>query len=61
MIEALNENGVQYSTESLKKVIIKNSNANAKEISNKIKDDLKKYCGITQQYDDQSLLAIKID
>ncbi|MCR4743287.1 MAG: SpoIIE family protein phosphatase [Treponema sp.] len=61
VIEALNENGVQYSTESLKKVIIKNSNASAKEISNKIKDDLKKYCGITQQYDDQSLLAIKID
>ena len=61
VIEALNENGVQYSTENLKKVIIKNSNANAKEISNKIKDDLKKYCGITQQYDDQSLLAIKID
>ena len=26
----------------------------------KIKDDLKKYCGNAQQYDDQSILVIKI-
>ena len=60
LLESLNENGVQYSIESLKKVIIKNCNANAKDISNKVKDDLKKYCGLAQQYDDQSLLVIKI-
>lgn len=60
LLECLNENGVQYSVENLKKVIIKNSAANAKEISNKVKDDLKKYCGTAQQYDDQSLLVIKI-
>lgn len=60
LLESLNENGVQYSIESLKKVIVKNSGANAKDISNKVKDDLKKYCGTAQQYDDQSLLVIKI-
>ncbi len=60
LLESLNENGVQYSTESLSKVISKNYNANAKDISNKVKDDLKYYCGNAQQYDDQSLLVIKI-
>ena len=60
LIESLNENGVQYSAENLKKAIVKNCNANAKDITNRVKDDLKKYCGTAQQYDDQSLLVIKI-
>ena len=60
LLESLNENGVQYSSENLKKVIAKNSTLNAKEITNRIKDDLKKYVGIAQQYDDQSVLVVKI-
>ena len=60
LLESLNENGVQYSIENLKKVIIKNADSAAKDISNRVKDDLKKYCGSAQQYDDQSLLVIKI-
>ncbi len=60
LLESLNENGVQYSIENLKKVIVKNADAAAKDISNRVKDDLKKYCGTAQQYDDQSLLVIKI-
>lgn len=60
LLESLNENGVQYSIENLKKVILNNCSASAKDISNRVKDDLKKYCGVTQQYDDQSLLVIKI-
>lgn len=60
LLESLNENGVQYSIENLKKVILKNCSVSAKDISNRVKDDLKKYCGVTQQYDDQSLLVIKI-
>ena len=60
LLESLNENGVQYSIENLKKVIIKNSGAAAKDISNRVKEDLKKYCGVTQQYDDLSILVIKI-
>ena len=60
LLESLNENGVQYSSSSLSRIIIKNCNASAKEISNKVKEDLKKFCGVAQQYDDQSLLVIKI-
>ena len=60
LLESLNENGVQYATENLKKVILKNKGAGAKDISNRVKDDLKKYCGNAQQYDDQSILVIKI-
>lgn len=60
LLESLNENGVQYSSDNLKKVITKNYASNAKEITNRIKEDLKKYVGITQQYDDQSILVIKI-
>ena len=60
LLESLNENGVQYASENLKKVILKNKNANAKDISNRVKDDLKGYCGSAQQYDDQSILVIKI-
>ena len=60
LLESLNENGVQYSTDNLQKVLLKNCNANAKDITNIVKEDLKKYSGGTQQYDDQSLLVIKI-
>lgn len=60
LLESVNENGVQYSTERLKNVVIRNCNSNAKDITNRVKDDLKRYCGSTQQYDDQSLLIIKI-
>ena len=60
LLESLNENGVQYSSSSLSRIIIKNCNASAKELSNKVKEDLKKFCGVAQQYDDQSLLVIKI-
>ena len=60
ILESLNENGVQYSIDSLKKVIVENSSLQGKDIANKVKDSLKKFCGTTQQYDDQSLLVVKI-
>lgn len=60
LLESLNENGVQYASENLKKIILKNCNDNAKNISNRVKEDLKQYTENTQQYDDQSLLVIKI-
>ena len=60
LLESLNENGVQYSIDNLKKVLVKNCTATAKDISNRVKDDLKRYCGVAQQYDDQTLLVIKI-
>ncbi len=60
LLESLNENGVQYASDNLKKVILKNKGAGAKDISSRVKDDLKQYCGNAQQYDDQSILVIKI-
>lgn len=60
VIECLNENGAQYSLAKLKQVIKANAKLQGKDIANKIKDDVKKFCGTTQQFDDQSLLVIKI-
>ena len=60
LLECLNESGVQYSLENLSKVIKANCMLNGKDIAAKVKDNIKKFCGNTQQYDDQSLLVIKI-
>ncbi|MBQ1627579.1 MAG: SpoIIE family protein phosphatase [Treponema sp.] len=60
LLECLNESGVQYSLENLSKVIKANCKLNGKDIAAKVKDNIKKFCGNTQQYDDQSLLVIKI-
>lgn len=60
VLECLNENGVQYSIDNLYKVIKANCKLSGKDIANKVKDNVKKFCGTTQQYDDQSLLVVKI-
>ena len=60
LLECLNESGVQYSLENLTKVIQANCKLNGKDIAAKVKDNIKKFCGNAQQYDDQSLLVIKI-
>ena len=52
--------GEVFGNEVYAKAVLKNRNSAAKDISNRVKDDVKKYCGTTQQYDDQSLLVIKI-
>ncbi|MCQ2597949.1 MAG: SpoIIE family protein phosphatase [Treponema sp.] len=61
VIESLDENGVQYSSKKLEKVISSHAHENAKTISNRVKDDLKKYIGSNQQFDDTSMLVIKVD
>lgn len=60
LVECLNDSGAQYSIEKLQSVIKKNCHLQGKDIANKIKDDVKNHCGTTQQYDDQSLLVVKI-
>jgi phosphoserine phosphatase RsbU/P len=60
LLESLNEFGIQYSLTSLMKVIESNHQLSGRDIANRVKDDIKKYCGMTQQYDDQSLMVIKI-
>lgn len=59
-IECLNEDGVQYSLDSLMRVVKANAKLAGKDIANKVKDGIKKFCGSSQQFDDMSLLVIKI-
>ncbi|MDE5898349.1 MAG: SpoIIE family protein phosphatase, partial [Treponemataceae bacterium] len=60
LLECLNENGVQYSMDTLMEVVKANSKLAGKDIANKVRDSVKKFCGNAQQYDDQSLLVVKI-
>jgi len=60
LLECLDERGVQYSLDNLTRVIQTNCKLSGKDIAAKVKDNIKKFCGNTQQYDDQSLLVIKI-
>lgn len=60
VVECLNENGAQYSTGKLESILKQHAKLAGKDIATKIKDDVKKFCGTTQQFDDQSLLVMKI-
>lgn len=60
LLEALNNDGTQYSKSNLERVIRESRNSDGKEIANKIKNDVKKFCGVAAQHDDQSLLVVKI-
>ncbi len=59
LVEALNEDGVQYPKDSLLKIISKNSGSSGKDIANLVKSDIKKFIGNRDLHDDQSLLVIK--
>lgn len=60
LIEALNLDGKQYSANRLEKIIKENHALSGKDIANRVKDDVKNFCGSAVQHDDQTLLAIKI-
>ena len=60
LLEALNNDGTQYSKSNLERVIRESRNSDGKEIANKIKNDVKNFCGVAAQHDDQSLLVVKI-
>lgn len=59
IVEALNEQGQQYSVENIKKIVTGKCNSSGKEIANLVKSDLQNFCGSTAQHDDQTLLVIK--
>ncbi len=59
LIEALNDQGQQYSIDSLFSVVSKNSRLKGKDIANLVKSDIKKFIGNVCLHDDQSLLLIK--
>lgn len=60
IVEALNEDGAQYSTEKLLNLIKANHGKPSKELANIIKNDVKNFSGNANQHDDESLLLIKI-
>ena len=60
LVESLNEAGQQYTNTSLLNIISANHNKPSKEIVNLVKADLKKFCGNVNQFDDETLLVIKI-
>lgn len=60
LLEALNSDGHQYSRNNLEKVIKASHSLDSKEIANKIKNDVKKFCGAAAQHDDQSVMVIKL-
>lgn len=60
LVEALNENGVQYGKEALMNVIKQNHTSSAKDIANLVKADIKNFSGTATLHDDQTLLVIKI-
>ncbi len=59
LVEALSEEGHQYSKESLLEIIKKNSKASGKDIANLVKADIKKFAREEGQHDDQTLLIVK--
>lgn len=59
-LEALNEDGAQFSIARLKAVIEKSAQLSGRDIANRIKDAIKKHCGEAQQYDDQSVMVVKV-
>ncbi len=60
IVEALNENGQPYSTESLLKIVSENHSKSSKDLTKIIKDDIKKFCGSAVQHDDETLLLFKV-
>ena len=61
VLEALNSEGKQYGLERLSDFISRNSGASAKDLSNKIKADIREFCGSERQHDDQTVLLMKIN
>ena len=60
LVEALNEQGHQYSLDHLATIIKVNNKLPGKDIAAKVKDDIKKFLGAEKLHDDQTLLVVKI-
>ena len=60
VVESVNSNGQQYTSDTLLSLIKTNHSKPSKELANLVKADLKNFSGNAEQYDDQSLLIIKL-
>lgn len=60
IVEAVDGNGNQYSTDKLIDTLKTNSKLTSKEIVGLVKADIQNFTGSTRQHDDQTLLIIKV-
>lgn len=60
VVEAINQSGRQYGMKSLTTILHKFHELSAKEIANKVNADVRSFVGTARQYDDQTLLAMKV-
>lgn len=60
IVEALNEDGQQFTADALLDLVKKNHAKPSKELANLVKAEVKKFSGNADQHDDESLLIIKI-
>lgn len=61
IIEAMNEEGRQYSLESLQQVILDNSALPPEKLKRAIIDDMNAFVGKAKQHDDQTFLLMKVE
>ncbi len=60
IIEAMDKNGNQYKLNTLIKILSQNTNLSSKELVEKIKEDVNRHVENCKQFDDQTLLIMKI-
>ena len=58
--ESRSEDGREYSLETLKDLIRRNRDKNARTIQNLIRKDLERFVGDNEQHDDQTLVLLKV-
>ncbi len=58
--DAINEDGERYELKRLTDIIMKNSYLPPEQIKNKILEDVKNFCGEAEQFDDLTLMVVKI-
>ncbi len=61
IIEAMDEDGNQYSINALKEVISKNYSLGAAELVDLIKSDLQRFVGKAKQHDDETIVVLKVN
>ena len=60
ILDAINENGERYELDRLINLIEKNYSISPKDLKDLILNDVKKFCGKAQQFDDLTLLLFKL-
>lgn len=61
IVEAVDDNGAQYSVRRLQELIQNKADLNGKKIAETVKADMAEFMGKSASHDDQSLLVLKIE